>query len=265
MSQFNNTYNYHDSKIRSIIIAVLGEFQNKIKIRQYTDNNEYTIHAIPFYYSLTGAEDFLLDHFMSTDYSALSNNEIDNNYEIIPRGIITMTSLDIDSGSLMNRHVRVEIPKKVDETTYKMYSYETMIIPLNLSFDVKVICNSNIEMLKITEVLISEMYKVNNFYVDFGGYHVRGSMNLPESFDREQLFEFSFTDKKVYDIAFSVEVQTSFPVFDEKSEMFLGNRMNEIHNSIYDISVTPESGLYSNLYPNTKNPNTMLYNENIVK
>jgi hypothetical protein len=265
MSQFNNTYNYNDSKIRSIIIAIVGEFQNKIKFRQYTDSNEYALHTVPFYYSLTGSEDFLLDNFMSSDYSVLSTNEIDNNYEVVPRGILTMESLDIDSGALINRHVRTEIPKKVDETTYKMYSYETVIIPINLSFSVKIICNSNIEMLKITETLISNLYKVNNFYVDFGGYHVRGSMSLPESFDREQLFEFGFTDKKVYDITFSVDVQTSFPVFDEKSEMFLGNRILEFGSNIYDISVAPDNGLYSNYSENNINSDFMKFDEKIVK
>lgn len=246
MSAYNNEFNYHDSKIRSIIVSVLGEFQNKLKIRQYTDSNEYEEFIVPFFYSLTGADDFLLDHFMTPDYSELSSQELENNYEPIPRGVLTMTSLEIDAGSLINRHVRVSIPVKVDETTYKMYSYETMIVPVNLSFDIRIVCNSNIEMLKITEKLISDMYKTNNFYVDFGGYHVRGSMNLPESFEREQLFEFGFTDKKQYDITFSVEVSTSFPVFDEKSEMFMGDRIESFESNIFDISVDPSQGMYSN-------------------
>lgn len=266
MSAFNNEYNYHDSKIRSIIISVLNEFKEKLTFRQYTNSNEYDTHTVPFYYSLTGAEDFLLDHFMTKDYSALSEQELNNNYEPVPRGILTMTSLEIDAGALINKHIRVSIPVKIDDKTYRMYSYETMIVPINMSFDIRIVCNSNIEMLKITESLISNMYKTNNFYVDYGGYHVRGSMSLPESYEREQLLEFSFTDKKQYDLSFSVEISTSFPIFDEKSEMFLGNKIDSFDSNIYDISVDPSEGMFSNTGDGiVAGKDAMKYDENKIE
>ena len=246
MSEFNNEYNFNNSKLRSIIIAVVSEFQNRISFKQFKESNVYDIIKVPFFYSLTGASDFMLDHYMSSDWSAFSELEIDKNYEPVPRGVLTLSGLEIDSGSLINKHIRTTIPKKVDATTYKMYSYETVIIPLNLSFDVRIICNSNIEMFKITESIIANMYKSNPIYVDYGGYRVRGHVNLPESFEQEKLFEFTFSDKQQCDITFSVEVSTTMPIFDEKSEIFAGNRIETFNNSIYDMKVAPTNEMDSN-------------------
>ena len=253
MSEFNQEFNFHDSKIRNVIIAVVSEFQKKIKFKQYTSNNVYDIHEVPFYYSLTGAEDFLIDHFMSPNYSVYAENKLDKNYEPVPRGVMSLSSIEIDSGSLINKHIRTSIPKKVDETTYKMYSYETVIIPLNMSFEVRIICNSNLEMFKITEAIIASMYKTHPIIIDFGGYRVKGHVNLPESFEQEKTLEFTYSDKKQYDITFSVEVTTTMPIFDEKTEMFLGNRIEEFTNSIYDMEIAPDNQIESNTENNGRN------------
>jgi len=252
MSEFNQEFNYHDSKIRNIIVSVLAKLQDKISFKQVLQNNEYKIIVVPFYFSQTGSEDFLTDYFINDDISKYSNVPTDGAVNRVPRGVINLTSIDIDTGSMTNRYVRTMIPKKVDETTFKMYSYETMILPINLSFDATIVSNSTIEMFKLTESLMSVLYKATPFYTDFGGYRVRGYINVPENFQHERLFEFSFSDKKQHDITFQIDVNTSFPIFDESSEMFAGNVMNNINLGVFDISSDPNnSGLYANQNFNT--------------
>jgi hypothetical protein len=246
MSNFNATFNFTDSKIRAIIIATLSELQNKLQYKQFYDNNEFRIIEVPFYYSLTGSDDFLSDSFTDEEYSKFSDSKVNQIINKVPRGVINMTSVEIDAGSLVNRYIRCAIPKKVDDKTYKMYSYETIIIPLNLTFDATIICSSNIEMLKITEEIISKLYKVNAYFVDFGGYRVRASLNIPEGLNHEKLIEFGYSDKKIYNITFSIDVYSSILVFDEKSEMFLGNKMNSIDGAIYDMNVLIENDIWTN-------------------
>ena len=132
MSVYNTKYNYHDSNIRNILVTVAAEFTNKVTYNLYRDNNEFEVIKVPFYNSFTGTEDFLKDEFMVAEYGGTDGEDelISGLYSVIPRGILTYTGLEIDSGSLVNRYIRTQIPKKVDDTTYKMYSYETMILQL---------------------------------------------------------------------------------------------------------------------------------------
>lgn len=246
MSEFNTLYNFNDCELRNIILSVLYTLNDKVKYKQYKDNNIFDEITVPFFYSLTGAEDFLVDNFMNEEYSKYSEAKLDGIYEKVPRGVINLTSLEIDSGALINKNIRCTIPKKVDETTFKMYSYETMIIPINMTFDVRINCNSNIEMFKITLSLIKNLYKTNPFSVDYGGYKHRGNMIIPESFEQEKQFEFSYTDKKTYDITFSLDVNTDILIFDENTEIFAGSRIEKFELGIFDMKSAPNNEIFSN-------------------
>lgn len=266
MSVYNTKYNYHDSNIRNILVTIAAEFSNRVTYDLYKDDNVYDVISVPFYNSFTGTEDFLKDEFMVNDATPNFNGEtlVDGLYTVVPRGILTYTGLEIDSGSLVNRYIRTQIPKKVDATTYKMYSYETMILPINMTFDVTVICSSWIEMLKILEFgLLKNFYKSTPFYVDYGGYRVRGYINIPEGIQAEKIFEFGFSDKKTFDITFSVDVNTYLPMFDENTEMFLGSRIKSFDLGIFDIKAAPTGDIYSNTERNTNenNPDLKLDND----
>ena len=248
MSEFNQHLNFYDSKIRSIIVGTLSVFKDRIKYKQFIESNEFRNIDIPFYTSYTGEEDFLYDFFKNTEHSLSSAVSAEGIYDSYPRGVITMTSIDIDSGSLVNKYVRTEVAKKVDDNVYKMYSYETMIVPIKVSFDVVISCSSSIEMFMITEALIETLYKNTSFYINFGdSYQIRvaASLEIPENFTQDKLFEFSFSDKKIHKINFSIEVASSIPILDMKSELFLGDKMNTITNSMYNIKAAPETSIES--------------------
>ena len=101
-------------------------------------------------------------------------------------------------------------------------------------------------MFKITEVLIEQFYKNSKFYVDMGGYKVEAVASLPEEFNHEKLFEFSFTDKKVFNVNFSMEVKTFLPIFNDKSAIFVGNRIEKFLYSIDDFDKAPVNGIHTN-------------------
>ena len=246
MSSYNNKYNYHNSNIRSIIVAVAGEFSNKIKYNLYKADNEAEVINVPFYNSFTGSEDFIKDEFLNDELTN-STQKLDGMYNVIPRGILTFTGLDIDTASFVNRYTRTTIPKKVDATTYKMYSYETLILPINLTFDCTILCSSTIEMLNILEFgLLHNFYKSTPFYVDYGGYRVRGYINIPESVENSKQYEYSYSDRKTFDLTFSLDVNTYLPIFNDGTEIFLGQTMDKFDIGLFDLTAVPTNTIHSN-------------------
>ena len=261
MSEFNRVHNFTHSKIRRIIIAILANLQDKLEYEQFIDIDTKRTIKIPFYYNQSGSADFLTDAYLSATY-ANNTLKVDGNTLQKPRGIISLSSAPVDTGGMTNRTIRCTIPKRVDDTTFKMYSYETNIVPMTLSFDCRVICTSFIEMLEIHEKFLETFYKHIPFYVDFGGYRVEASMAWPEDYQHEKLVDFTYSDKEQYDLTFSIDVSTYFPIFDMKSEIFVGDNIQNTVINIYDSTDFKQDSIYSNSGEREVN---QLLDTNIIK
>lgn len=246
MSAYNLKFNKDDSVIRYIVVALLSELTHKVFYFNQVDEDTREKVEIPFFYSITGEERFLLDAFLQ-DQVIDSNNEVAIGvYDKVPRGIVTINSIVIDAAALVNKYIRTEVTKKIDNKL-QTFSYETAIVPLILGFDIKILANNNIEMFKITESVIKTFYKNKTFQVDLGGFRVAANIRLPEDYEYNKLFEFGFTDQKLHEVNYLIEVNSFLPIFDENSKIFGGNRIEEFHLTIDDIAKVPMQGAFSNI------------------
>ena len=96
-----------------------------------------------------------MDNFL---FDAEAAGKAIGDYEVVPRGILQLTGISIDSGSQTNKFVRSEFVREYDGVL-KTFSMETNFLPLNMTFSTTIVCNDNLEMLKITESLMSKLYK----------------------------------------------------------------------------------------------------------
>ncbi len=264
MSAYNAEYNKDLSYIRHIIVALLNELNNKIYFYNVIDEDTKMKIDIPFYYSVTGQERFLLDKFL---FDNIEEGKAIGDYERVPRGVIQLDSASIDSGALINKFVRTQIIRPY-KGQLKTFALSTQAIPLSMNFTTTVIVNNNLELFKVTEALISRLYKNNLFYVDFGGFQAQSNFSLPEDLGQEQLFEYGFTDRKEFKVSFSLAVNSFIYVFEDGlqlaeipmqvvetsnnsslsgvgiyngSGIYFGNVMESIENTIDDIRKAPLS------------------------
>lgn len=221
---YNQTKNYDNSVLRYVIIALLAELRNKIYIYQHPDNDTTEKVEIPFMYSITGSERFLKDEFL---YDAIDNGKAIGDYEKVPRGVLNIQSIGIDSGSQMNKFTQAKFVHEVDGIL-KTFYLRCCFLPLNLSFSCDMVCSSQLEMLKVTETIMSKLYAVNIFYVDLGMMQVQSSYTLPTDYSQERPVEFAMDGQKEYKVSFNIEVKSFLPVFehgityDEINEMVKG-------------------------------------------
>jgi hypothetical protein len=83
-----------------------------------------------------------------------------------------------------------------------------------MTFGVTVVCSNNLEMLKVTESILSKLYKTTTYSVDLGMFRVQASMAVPEDYSQDKLFEFALNDKKEFNVTFDIEVKSFVPVFE---------------------------------------------------
>jgi hypothetical protein len=146
-------------------------------------------------------------------FDAEANGKAIGDYEVVPRGIIQLTGISIDSGNQTNKFARSEFVQEW-EGILKTFSMETNFLPLSMSFDCTVVCSSNLEMLKVTESLMSRLYKNTLFQIDLGMMRVAGTFAVPEDYTQNKLFEFQLNDKKEWSVTFPIEVSSFMPVFE---------------------------------------------------
>lgn len=210
MSNYNQEFNKDNTILRYVIVATLAELRDKVFYYNRLDEDTLQKINVPFYYSVTGDERFLMDNFV---YDAIEDNKAVGNYEVVPRGILQISSIGIESGSQTNKFVKGEFVREVNGIL-RTFSLDTNFIPLNMTFSVTVVCSNNLEMLKITESIISKLYKTTTYSVDLGMFRIQAGMAIPEDYSQDKLFEFALSDKKEFNVTFDIEVQSFIPVFE---------------------------------------------------
>ena len=107
MSGFLEKYNTDDVFLRGLITSLLKSMNDKLKYIQINDQQEVLETYIPFFYQLTGDESFLQDFFIK--YTNCKTDEVvaEGNYDVIPRGVVSLQTVQIDVQGLSNKYTRM--------------------------------------------------------------------------------------------------------------------------------------------------------------
>lgn len=250
MASYNQKFNSDDSVIRHVIIGLLADLNNKLYFYRQLDNNNRSIIDIPFYYSITGDDQFLRDNFLFSTATGPDcypdKGFADGNYDQIPRGVVNLTSIAVDSSKLVNKRNPGNYTKMNQEGAMEGYTAEFEAIPITLSTDVEILVSSMLDGLKITEMIIKKMYKSNYYNVEVGHlnegtYRLPAYYAMPDDYEVQRPIDFTFEDKENYKITLPIEINTHIPAFEWETENHIGNRMFEIVNNIIP-STDPNSG-----------------------
>jgi hypothetical protein len=241
MASYNQRFNGDDSIVRHTIIGLLADLNNKVYFYRQLNKDTRSVIDIPFYYSITGDDQFLRDNFLFSTASGTDCHPLpdfaDGNYDVVPRGVVNLSGMSIDSGKLVNKR-NVGSYTKIDTNgSLVEYSSEFEMIPITLSVDVEILVSSTLDALKISERLIKTLYKSNNFNVEVGHldeavYRLNSYYAMPEDFEINKPIDFTFEDKDKYKVTFPIEINTVIPAFDFDSERHSGNRMYEINSTL---------------------------------
>lgn len=234
MSGFLEKYNTDDVFLRGVIMGLIRSFNDKLTYIQVNDKQEVLEVFVPFFYSMTGDESFLQDFFIEYKECLTDKPIAEGNYDVLPRGIVTMQSSEINTGSLGNKFTRMTYSKESLEGEMKTYSSYTNSVPLNLSFNVAMKVDTMLDSFKIYQSVISTFYKTYTYSFEYQGFRIPVQVGFPESYEINKQLEFSYASNDYIQFNFSVAVETYFPEKDLSTERFRGNlmqagiKMNEI-------------------------------------
>ena len=239
MGNFLHKYNTDNVHSRAVIVGLVNLLNTVVQYDNVLGDNNIDRITVPFFYSMTGDERFLQDFFLEWS-DCVHPRHADGNYDVIPRGIVTLTSNTINTAAMTHRFVRGSYAKEIDG---QLQTYNAFLnsIPLSMQFDVVVQTDTNLDAFKIQQSIIETFYKTQVYSVSYKGFRVPCQVGFPEDYGLEKTFEFTYSTETKIEIKFSLTLETYLPVIDPTTERNNANRITSAGGPAIGIGILTEN------------------------
>jgi len=202
-------FNFEDVFFRDLTICVLDTLEGEIKWVNKFSSGDRVVN-VPFYYSMTGDERFLLDSF--TDDVVSNSRYVDLNTDIIPRGHLTLTSYEIRADEFANPNVWL---KMVVENSTEIRNMLTKVraIPITVKYDLVMHLSSEIDTFKCSQAIMDTLWLYRYMYFEYNFMNIDAVMQIPDTNSIEINREKSLTSDNTIKLTVSFDVQTYYPAF----------------------------------------------------
>ena len=202
-------FNYEDVFYRDLTTCVLDTLEGEIRWINRFSSGDREVN-VPFYYSMTGDERFLLDSF--NDDIVSSNRFVDVNTDVIPRGHLTLTGFDIRSDEFANPNVWLKMVVENKEEIRKMLT-KVKAIPISAKYDLSILLSSEIDVFKCSQAIMDTIWLYRFMYFEYNFMNIDAVMIIPDSNQIEISREKSLSSENTIKLTLSFEVQTYYPAF----------------------------------------------------
>jgi hypothetical protein len=225
------TLNTDDIFLRNLTIALLDLLNGEMVLTIARDDHKEEF-SVPFVYNYGTDEGFLKDF-----YIGLPDNcripVAEGTYDIIPRGIVTVSSFQIKSSDITNKFVRGSFTQTEkgdnDQNVLTGYSAQLFSLPLSVKFDVKIICDNLNKAFKIAESMLNINYSNRVVYFQYNGVRIPAQFQFPATETVDKQYKFTLVDNNKINVTLSIDVETYFPSFESTSKRKSTNVMERIN------------------------------------
>jgi hypothetical protein len=238
-------FNYQDTFFRDLTLCVLDTLEGEIRWVNRFSSGDREVN-VPFYYSLTGDERFLMDSF--NDDIVNSNRFVDVNTDQIPRAHLTMTGFDIRSDEFSNPNVWLRMVVENNDEIRRVLA-KIRAVPVTVKYDMSILLSSEIDIFKCNQAIMDTLWLYRFMYFEYNFMNIDAVMLIPDGSQVEIQREKSLTSDNTLKITLSFEVQTYYPAFrkpnlrDLQSGQFFGNypwsNVNSSLSNRYNDNGTP--------------------------
>lgn len=239
MGEFLHKYNTDNVHSRAVIVGVVNLLNSRVMYEQVLSDTDIEMVYVPFYYNNGGDERFMQDYFLQWN-DCIHPKHADGNYDVIPRGIVTMSSKTIDTSKLTHRFVRGTFVKEIGGKLQQFNAYINSL-PISMNFDVEIEVDTNLDAFKVEQSIMETFYKTQVFSVNFRGFRIPCQVGFADDYGVEKTFEFTYQANARILVKFSLSLETYYPVTDPTTERSNANRMDLGRNGSAPFEIWPEN------------------------
>ena len=248
-------FNFEDVFFRDLTVCVLDTLEGQIKwVNKFTSGDKFV--EVPFYYSMTGDERFLLDSFTDDIVSGDSTGNgryLELNTDIIPRGHLTMKSFAIRSDEFANPNVWLRTVVE-NEVEIRKVLGRIRAVPVTVSYDLVITLSSEIDSFKCSQAIMDTLWIYKFMYFEHNFMNIDAVILMPDSNSIEMVREKNLTSDNSIKMTVSFEVQTYYPAFRRDRVDFPG--YTKENGGMSDMNGYEIEGGYSDFFNNIKGGST---------
>lgn len=215
MSRIGEEFNYSDVYFRDLTMCLLDTLEGRVKWTNNFTSGDVEVD-VPFYYSLTGSDRFLLDSF--SDDIVSNNRFVELNTDIIPRGHITLTNWQIRSDEFRNPNIWLRNVIE-DNQEVKRVLNKVRAIPITATYDLTILLKTEIDVFKCSQAIMNTLWLYKFMYFEHNYMHIDAVMMQPDTNSIEILREQNLTSDTTIKLTASIEVQSYYPAFVRDQEI----------------------------------------------
>jgi hypothetical protein len=202
-------FNFEDVFFRDLTVCVLDTLEGQVKwINRFSSGDVFV--QVPFYYSLTGDERFLLDSF--SDDIVSENRFVELNTDMIPRGHLTMTGFNIKSDEFANPNVWLRMVVE-NEVEIRKVIAKVRAVPITVNYDLEILLSSEIDTFKCSQAIMDTLWLYKFMYFEYNFMNIDAVILMPDSNQIEMSREKNLTSDNNIKMKVSFTVETYYPAF----------------------------------------------------
>lgn len=236
-------FNFEDVFFRDLTVCVLDTLEGQVKwVNRFTSGDRFV--NVPFYYSLTGDERFLLDSF--SDDIVSENRFIELNTDIIPRGHLTMTGFNIKSDEFANPNVWLRMVVENQDEIRKVLT-RVRAIPITVNYELEITLSNEVDTFKCSQALMDTMWIYKYMYFEHNFMNIDAVILMPDTNSIEMSREKNLSNDNNIKLKCTFTVETYYPSF-RRDRVTQAGRPRSFGSGMKDMSGYSVAGGFSEFF-----------------
>jgi len=225
-------FNFEDVFFRDLTICVLDTLEGEINwVNRFTSGDVRV--EVPFYYSMTGEDRFLLDSF--SDDIVSNNRYVELNTDKIPRGHVTLTSFDIKSDEFANPNVWLRMVIEKEDEIRRMLT-KVRAVPVAVKYDLTILLSSEIDVFKCSQAIMDTLWSYRFMYFEHNFMNIDAVMLIPDTNQVTIMREKNLTSDETIKLQVAFEVQTYYPAYRKDTDDLIYPKATRWYNQLIEAT-----------------------------
>jgi len=208
LGDIGHQFNFDDVYFRMVIVALARTMNKAIRWINYFKDEKRCV-TVPITYKMFGQERFLLDSFLDD----ITDTRVELNTDMIPRGIISLTSFNSVSDEYANPNIYIPKDTKI-HNEYKRIITKVKAVPMSMNFEVEIkLADSYRDVLVCSEKIMNLFFNYYFFSMNYFGIKIDLVLTLPDDKTITIPQEADLTSDKTRNIKFPLTVRGYYPIW----------------------------------------------------